>query len=134
MSAFFQLSTFIRQLVFLMTHGLQNKVPTRIIKLSEDIWFIMEVLSVQKDVMLLLFALKFNNHCALFYQTVTCLQITEFHLMTETLQILLSWTSSPIEAGIGFISKDSKWWCSALLTRSSPTGPFFPSTSTYSFY
>ena len=50
----FQLTTFIRWLMVLVIHALRNKEPTRKIKLSENIWFITEVLSADKNVTFLL--------------------------------------------------------------------------------
>ena len=65
-----------------MTHALRNEETTKKIELSENLWFITEVLSVDKDAMILLPTFKFNDHSALFLQRVTCLKIIRFHLMT----------------------------------------------------
>ena len=81
-ASIFQLSTFIRLLMDLMTHALWNKEPTRKIKLSENIWFIMEVLSIDKNATILLSTFKFNYHSVPFLQTVTYLKIVRFHFMT----------------------------------------------------
>ena len=82
LASIFKLSTFIRKLMVLVTHALRNKEPTRKIKLSETIRFITEVLSVDKDAMSLLTTFKFNYDSVLFLQTMTCLKIIRFHLMT----------------------------------------------------
>ena len=65
-----------------MTHALQNEEPTRKIKLSENIWFITEVLPADKDATFLLPTFKSNYYSVLFLQTATCLKIIRFHLMT----------------------------------------------------
>ena len=49
----------------LVTHALQIEEPTRKIELSENIWFIMEVFSVDKDAVFLLPTFKFNNDSVL---------------------------------------------------------------------
>ena len=59
LASIFQLSTLIRQLMVLVTHAVRNEEPTRKIKLSENFWFITEILSVTKDVAFLLS--KFKN-------------------------------------------------------------------------
>ena len=75
LASIFQLSTFIGQLMILVKHAPLNEEPTRKIKLDENIWFITEVLRVDKNATFLLPTIKFNYHSVLFLQTVTCLKI-----------------------------------------------------------
>ena len=75
LASIFQLSTFIGQLMILVKHALLNEEPTRKIKLGENIWFITEILSVDKNATFLLLTIKFNYHSVHFLQTVTCFKI-----------------------------------------------------------
>ena len=65
-ASIFRLSTFIRLLIVLATHALRNEEPTRKIKLGENIRFITEVLSVNRDATFFLPISKINNHSDLF--------------------------------------------------------------------
>ena len=67
----------------LVTHALQNKEPNRKIKLSENIWFFIEVPSVNKDTTFLLGTFKLKDYSVGFLQTVTCLDIIGFQYMTS---------------------------------------------------
>ena len=67
--------------MILVTHTLQNEEPTSKIKLSENIWFITEILSVDNDATFLLPKFEFNYHSVPFLQTVQCLKIIRFHLV-----------------------------------------------------
>ena len=77
----FQLSTFIRQLVVLLTRALRSEEPARKILLSENIWFILKVLPVDKDATFSLPTFKFNYYSVLLFHMVTCLKIIRFHLV-----------------------------------------------------
>ena len=103
----------------LVTHALRNEEPTRKIELSENNWFITEVLSVDKDAMFLLPTFKFNDDSVLFLQTLTFLKIigvTSWVVRDNALQMLLLRASLPVVAGTGFISTDSWQWYWAMLT------------------
>ena len=99
-----------------MTHALQNEDPTRKIKLSENAWFIAEVLSVDKNVTFLLPKFKFNCHSVIFFKWWHAWRSSGFSslpIRDNALQTLLSKTSSPIDAGTVFISR---LWYWALVT------------------
>ena len=61
----------------LVTHALPNEEPSRKIMLGENIWFILEVLSVDKNATFLFPTFKFNYHSVLFLQMVT--SMLEYH-------------------------------------------------------
>ena len=95
-----------------MTHALQNEEPTRKIKLSENAWFIAEVLSVDKNVTFLLPKFKFNCHSVIFFKWWHAWRSSGFSswpIRDNALQTLLSITSSPIDAGTVFISRLWYW-------------------------
>ena len=99
-----------------MTHALQNEEPTRKIKLSENAWFIAEVLSVDKNVTFLLPKFKFNCHSVIFFKWWHAWRSSGFSswpIRDNALQTLLSITSSLIDAGTVFISR---LWYWALVT------------------
>ena len=99
-----------------MTHALQNEDPTRKIKLSENAWFIAEVLSVDKNVTFLLPKFKFNCHSVIFFKWWHAWRSSGFSswpIRDNALQTLLSITSSLIDAGTVFISR---LWYWALVT------------------
>ena len=99
-----------------MTHALRNEEPTRKIKLSENAWFIAEVLSVDKNVTSLLPKFKFNCHSVIFFKWWHAWRSSGFSswpIRDNALQTLLSITSSPIDAGTVFISR---LWYWALVT------------------
>ena len=108
----------------LVKNALRNEEPTRKIKLSENVWFITDVFPVDKDATFLLPTIKCNYYNVIFLQMVTFLKIISFNFMAgvrnNAMQTLFSRTSSPIDAGTGFISSDSRRWYWALLT------PFLP--------
>ena len=88
--------------------------------MSENIWFITEVLPVYKDATFLLPTFKFNYYSVLFFckrwHAWRLLGFTLCPVMDNTLQTLFSRMSSPIETGTWFISSNSQWWYWALLT------------------
>ena len=99
-----------------MTHALRNEEPTRKIKLSENAWFIAEVLSVDKNVTSLLPKFKFNCHSVIFFKWWHAWRSSGFSswpIRDNALQTLLSITSSLIDAGTVFISR---LWYWALVT------------------
>ena len=101
-----------------MTHALWNEEPARKIWLSKNIWFIVEVLPVDKDATFLLSTFKFNYYSVLFSNgdmledhqvslrgrlgTMPCKRCFQEHYQ--------------IDPGTGFISSDSRRWYWALLT------------------
>ena len=103
-------------MIVLLTHALQNEEPTRKIKLSENAWFIAEVLSVDKNVTFLLPKFKFNCHSVIFFKWWHAWRSSGFSswpIRDNALQTLLSITSSLIDAGTVFISR---LWYWALVT------------------
>ena len=77
----------------------------------------MQVLSIDQDAASLFPTFEFNYDSVLFLQTVTCLKIIRFHLMTGQGQCSANAVfKNIIEAGTGFISRDSRRSCCALLT------------------
>ena len=103
----------------LVIHAVWNEEPARKILLGENIWFITEVLPVDKDAMLLLPTFKFNYYRVLFFKrwhAWISSGFTSWSVRDNALQTLFSRTSSLIDAGIAFISSDSRWRCWALLT------------------
>ena len=95
-----------------MTRALRNEEPTRKIKLSENAWFIAEVLSVDKNVTFLLPKFKFNCHSVIFFKWWHASRSSGFSswpIRDNALQTLLSITSSPIDAGTVFISRLWYW-------------------------
>ena len=63
----------------------------------------MEALPVDKDAMFLLSTFKFKYYSVLFLSGFTSWSVRD-----NSLQMLFSRTSSPIDAGTGFISSDSR--------------------------
>ena len=103
-------------MIVLLTRALRNEEPTRKIKLSENAWFIAEVLSVDKNVTFLLPKFKFNCHSVIFFKWWHAWRSSGFSswpIRDNALQTLLSITSSLIDAGTVFISR---LWYWALVT------------------
>ena len=103
----------------LVTHALWNEEPARKIWLSKNIWFIVEVLPVDKDATFLLSTFKFNYYSVLFFKRWHSWRSSGFiswPVRDNALQTLFSRISLPIDAGTGFMSCDSRWWYWALLT------------------
>ena len=84
MVAYISLSKF----MVLVTDDFKNQVPTRKIKLHENIYFLRFFLSIR---MLPLHhpTVKFNNYSVLFLQTMTCLEIIGPDLITSWRQCFL---------------------------------------------
>ena len=100
----------------LVTHAFWKEEPVRKISLSENIWFTTEVLPVDT---LLLSTFKFNYYIVSFFfrwwHAWRSSSFTLWQVRDNVLQILFSRTSSPMDAGTGFISRDSWRWYWALL-------------------
>ena len=96
-----------------------KSLPEKFSWVRTYIWFITEVLPFAKDATFLLPTSKFSYYSVLFFKrwhAWRSLGFTSWPVRDNVLQTLFSRTSSPIDAGTGFISSDSRRWYWALLT------------------
>ena len=112
--------------MLLVTHE-----PTRKIELSENIWFITEDFLLIRMLCFCFLHLNIMMRVFFFFQWWHAWRssgFTSWPVRDNALLMLLSKTS-PIVAGTEFISSNSQQWY-----HSSPTGQFFHSVISYSFY
>ena len=96
-----------------------KSLPERFSWVRKYIWFITEVLPFAKDATFLLPTSKFSCYSVLFFKrwhAWRSLGFTSWPVRDNVLQTLFSRTSSPIDAGTGFISSDWQRWYWALRT------------------